>query len=162
MAHASEIALEILKALTEARTAGRTPHAIVLDDTTRESFQALGLGYWSGGTGTWSLFGVPVVTGLVSGWRVRLLPEPSTIDCLAENEGTLEAQLGKNDTAADLPGQLDLAQGRPALTNQASSMSQIAQHTAPAAALTAHHAGSKPRRMDALKRLAALLSELRR
>lgn len=162
MAHASEIALDILKALTEARTAGRTPHAIVLDDTTRENFQALGLGYWSAGPGAWSLFSVPVVTGLVSGWRLRLLPEPSKIDLIAENGSIAKAQLGKNDPTADLSGQLNLAQGRLPLTNQALYMSHVAQHVAPAAALTPHHAVSKPCRMDALRRLAALLGQPRR
>lgn len=162
MAHASEIALDILEALTEARTAGRTPQAIVLDDATRESLQALGLGYWSAGPGAWSLFSVPVVTGLVSGWRLRLLQEPSKIDSLAENEGALGAQLRKNDTVAELCDPFDLAQGRLALTNQAQFMSRAAQYTAPAATLTPHHAASKPRRLDALRRLAALLSQPRR
>ena len=75
MAHASDTALAILKALAEARAAGKTPLAIILDDVTREGFQAMHIGDWSAGPATWSLFGVPVVTGLVPGWRLRLSSE---------------------------------------------------------------------------------------
>jgi hypothetical protein len=72
MAHASDAALAILKALSEAHAAGKTPLAIILDDATQAGFQAMHIGDWSDGPATWSLFGVPVVTGLAPGWQLRL------------------------------------------------------------------------------------------
>jgi hypothetical protein len=75
MSHATNTAQAIGKALIEARSVGRTPHSIVLNVATREGLQDLGLGYWSAGRATWSLFNVPVVIGLQTEWRLELAPE---------------------------------------------------------------------------------------
>lgn len=72
MAQPTDAALAILGALAETHSAGRTPAAIVLDDATRESLQQAGLGYWSAGPATWSLFNVPVVMGEMPGWSLAL------------------------------------------------------------------------------------------
>jgi hypothetical protein len=76
MAHATETARAIVSALIEAQSAGRPPDAIILDEATRKSLQDAGLGYWSAGPATWSLFNVPVEIGPVSGWRLRFPPGP--------------------------------------------------------------------------------------
>jgi hypothetical protein len=75
MEHANDTARAILNALLEAHSADKTPQAIILDETTRECLQRAGLGYWSAGPATWSLFNVPVVVGPVAGWRLRVVPE---------------------------------------------------------------------------------------
>jgi hypothetical protein len=72
MAPASDVARAISEALSEARSAGNTPQAIVLDVATQRSLEQAGLGYWSAGSGTWSLFGARVVIGEVQGWRLQL------------------------------------------------------------------------------------------
>ncbi len=72
MSHAIDTANAIQEALTEAYSAGLVPLAIILDDATRQSLERAGLGYWSAGAGTWSLFNVPVVIGDVQGWRLDL------------------------------------------------------------------------------------------
>jgi hypothetical protein len=72
----ANIARAILRALIEAHSAGTSPVTIVLDETTRDGLQDLGLGYWSAGPNTWSLFNVPVVVGVVPGWRLRVSSEP--------------------------------------------------------------------------------------
>ena len=77
MTHATDTAHAILRALIEAHSAGRRPEAIILDEATQESLQNLGLGYWSAGPATWSLFNVPVVVGPGLGWQLRLPPEPN-------------------------------------------------------------------------------------
>ncbi len=76
MAHVTDTAHAILRVLIEAHSAGKTPQAIVLDETTWEGLQRTGLGYWSAGPAMWSLFNVPVVTGQVSGWRLQVPSEP--------------------------------------------------------------------------------------
>lgn len=76
MAQAADTARAIRDALAQARSTGTAPAIIVLDDVTRESLRRAGLGYWSAGRATWSLFNVPVVTGLVSGWRLRFPSDP--------------------------------------------------------------------------------------
>ncbi len=76
MARATDTARAIHEALARARSAGRCPAVIVLDEPTRRGLQRVGLGYWSAGPSTWSLFNVPVVTGLVSGWRLQFPSEP--------------------------------------------------------------------------------------
>lgn len=78
MAQVFNTARAIHEAITDARSAGTAPAAIVLDDVTRDCLRRAGLGYWSAGPATWSLFNVPVVTGLVSGWRLQLPSEPGT------------------------------------------------------------------------------------
>lgn len=78
MAQALDIARAIHQALSKARSAGAAPAVIVVDDATRDRLQRAGLGYWAAGPATWSLFNVPVVTGLVSGWRLRLASEGGT------------------------------------------------------------------------------------
>lgn len=50
--------------------------AIILDDVTRDGFQALHICDCSVGPATWTLFGLLVATGLAPGWRLRLLFEP--------------------------------------------------------------------------------------
>jgi hypothetical protein len=75
MDHATDTARAILSALIEAHSAGKTPQAIFLDEVTRESLERVGLGYWSAGPATWSLFKVPVVVGPMAGWRLQLAPE---------------------------------------------------------------------------------------
>lgn len=75
MACTAETALTILEALTEARSAGRVPSVIILDEATQANLQELHIGCWAAGPATWSLFGVPVVTGLRRGWGLRLVPD---------------------------------------------------------------------------------------
>jgi hypothetical protein len=72
MAPAIDTANAIHEALTEAYSAGLIPHAIILDVATQESLERAGLGYWSAGPSTWSLFNVPVVIGPVQGWSLDL------------------------------------------------------------------------------------------
>lgn len=72
MTPASDVARAISEALTEAQSAGKTVVAITLDVATQESLERAGLGYWSAGSGTWSLFNVPVLIGPVQGWSLEL------------------------------------------------------------------------------------------
>lgn len=72
MAPASDVARAISEALSAARSAGNTPQVIVLDAATQRSLEQAGLGYWTAGPGTWSLFNVPVVIGDVQGWSLDL------------------------------------------------------------------------------------------
>lgn len=74
-AKVDEVARAILKALIDARTARRSLLAIVLDGPTQKGLEAMGLGYWSAGPGTWSLFKVPVVIGSAPGWHLLFGPE---------------------------------------------------------------------------------------
>ena len=78
MAHAIETASAIVRAMIEAHSAGKTPQVIILDEVTQASLEQAGLGYWSAGRGTWSLFKVPVVVGPMAGWRLQLAPETDT------------------------------------------------------------------------------------
>lgn len=52
--------------------AGKTPEAIILHVATQKSVEQAGLGYWSAGPGTWSLFNLPVVIGPMQGWSLQL------------------------------------------------------------------------------------------
>lgn len=72
---ATDVARAIVKALTQAHLVGRAPAAIVLDAATQEGLQTLGLGYWSAGPGTWSLFNVPVLIENVPGWHLLFAPQ---------------------------------------------------------------------------------------
>ncbi len=78
MGQTTDTARTIVTALVEAHSAGRAPDAIILDETTQEALQRMGLGYWSAGRSTWSLFNVPVVIDLAPGWRLRFSSEPNT------------------------------------------------------------------------------------
>lgn len=78
MAHAVDTARAIVRALLDARSAGRAPQVIILDEVTQESFERADLGYWSGGAGTWSLFNVAVMVAPMAGWWLQLAPEADT------------------------------------------------------------------------------------